>query len=410
MDNIAGSPVEGENFYARETDVARLREILNNDDILLLGPRRIGKTSIARAVMGVVRSEGWRAIEINVASCQDERSFLDKLSSALKPEMASLADKAQGAIGDTFDAITKRVKSVKVSIASAGALDVSLGNSDTEDWTQVANDVLRLIARAEQRWLIYIDELPILLFNIIRTDPANGIQRVRRFLDWFRNDVRAMPEVRTVRWLGSGSVGLDTLVQQHGMADTINSMKHEGLEAFSKDVAIGMLAKLATTYTMALSDDDARKIVAAVLWPQPYYLQLAFNHLRSLMAASPATQAAALIEQAIDKLVQPGGDNDFHPWESRLTIQLSDADARHSLALLTLAAQAPAGARAENLLAELQGRMSNATQEEARRAFVTLRDILQRDAYWWPDESSGVKRYRFRLEPLRLWWLRRNTL
>ena len=410
MDNIAGSPVEGENFYARETDVMRLREILNNDDILLLGPRRIGKTSIARAVMTVVRAEGWRAIEINVASCQDERAFLEKLNSALKPELASLTDKAKGVIGDAFDAMGRRIKSVKVSIPGAGALDVGLGSSDTEDWTQVANDVLRLIARAEQRWLIYIDELPILLFNIIRADPANGVPRVRRFLDWFRNDVRAMPEVRRVRWLVSGSVGLDTLVQQHGMADTINSMKHEGLEAFSDDVAIGMLVKLATTYTITLSNDDAQKIVAAVLWPQPYYLQLAFHHLRSLMTANPTAQAAVLIEQAIDKLVQPGGDNDFHHWESRLAIQLSAVDAGHSLTLLNLAAQAPAGARPENLLAELQGRMPNATPEEAKRAFITLRDILQRDAYWWPDESSGVKRYRFRLEPLRRWWLRRNTL
>lgn len=79
MDNIAGSPVEGENFFGREADVARLRDILNHDDILLLGPRRIGKTSIARAVMAQVRAEGWRAIEINVASCVDERGFLDKL-------------------------------------------------------------------------------------------------------------------------------------------------------------------------------------------------------------------------------------------------------------------------------------------------------------------------------------------
>ena len=66
----------------------------------------------------------------------------------------------------------KRIKSVKVWISGAGALEVGLGNSGTEDWAQIANDVLRLIARAEQRWLIYIDELPILLFNIIRADPA----------------------------------------------------------------------------------------------------------------------------------------------------------------------------------------------------------------------------------------------
>ena len=367
---------------------------------------------MARAVMAAVRSEGWRTIEINVASCQDEHGFRSELHAALTPELASLTDKARSLLGDGIDALNRRTQSVKVSVAGVGALEVGVGGSDTEDWTHVANDVLRLIARVDhdQRWLIYVDELPIMLFNIIRVDPQNGVQRVRRFLDWFRNDVRALPDVRTLRWLVSGSVGLDTLVQQHGMADTINSMKHEGLEPFSEPVAIRMLSKLATHYAMTLSDDDARNMVAAVLWPQPYCLQLAFNHLRSLMTAAPGTLAGELIEQAIDKLVQPGGDNDFHYWEKRLTIQLSGADASYCLALLTLAAQTADGARAENLLVELQERMPNATTEEAIRAFVILRDILQRDAYWWPDESSGHKRYRFRLEPLQRWWLRRNTL
>ena len=412
MDNIAGSPVEGENFHDREADVRRLREILDNDDILLLGARRIGKTSMARAVMTAVRSEGWRAIEINVASCQDEQGFLSKLEAALTPELAPLTGKAKALIGDGLDTLTSRIQSIKVSLPGMADLDVAVGGSATEDWTHVANDVLRLISRVDQnqRWLIYVDELPIMLFNIIRVDPQNGVQRVRHFLDWFRNDVRALPDVRTLRWLVSGSVGLDTLVQQHGIADTINSMKHEGLEPFSEPVAISMLGKLATRYDMRLSDDDARSMIAAVLWPQPYYLQLAFNHLRSLMVAAPDRKAGELIEQAIDKLVQPGGDNDFHHWEGRLTIQLSPADANHCLALLTLAARTSDGARAESLFAELQGRMPNATEEEALRAFVILRDILQRDAYWWPDESTGAKRYRFRLEPLRRWWLRRNSL
>ena len=207
MDNIAGAPVEGENFHNREADVKRLREILDNDDILLLGARRIGKTSMARAVMVTVRSEGWHAIEINVASCQDEQGFLGKLEAALTPELASLTGRATALIGDGFDALTRRIQSVKVSLPGVADLDIAVGGGPTEDWTHVANDVLRLIARVDhdQRWLIYVDELPIMLFNIIRTDPQNGVQRVRRFLDWFRNDVRALPDVRTLRWLVSGS-------------------------------------------------------------------------------------------------------------------------------------------------------------------------------------------------------------
>ena len=410
MHNIAGSPVEGEDFFGRESIVARLQEILANDDILLLGPRRIGKTSVARAVMKQVRAAGWRAIEINVASCVDERGFLDKLEAALKPELSSPTARAADAVGDALGALGRRIKSVKIPLPGAGSFGVELGEGGAEDWTQVAGDVLQLIAQMEERWLIYVDELPILLFNLIRNDSETGVQRVRRFLDWFRNDVRALPDARKLRWLISVSVGLDTLVQEHGMADTINSLSHQGLEPFSTEVAVAMLVELAGQYRIPLSDGDAGSIVAAVQWPQPYYLQATFHHLRSLIGAKPGASAASLIEQAMDRLVQPGADNDFHHWQGRLSQQLSRADADHALAMLNLAARDPSGARPESLLAALEERMGEATTEEARRTFIRLRDILQRDAYWWPDESSGARRYRFRLEPLRRWWLRRDTL
>lgn len=171
-----------------------------------------------------------------------------------------------------------------------------------------------------------------------------------------------------------------------------------------------MLSKLAIRYRITLTETDAQRIVNAVQWTQPYYLQATFNHLRGLIAAEVNAKPATLIEQAIDRLVQPGFDNDFHHWEQRLFQQLCAADAEHARVLLDLAARDPAGARAENLLAELQGRMLNSRPDEARRVFINLRDILERDAYWRADESSGAKRYRFRLEPLRRWWLRRNTL
>jgi hypothetical protein len=414
MDNISGPPVEGNHFFGRTAEIAKLRELLDHHDILLLGPRRIGKTSIARAVMRVVRGEDWATVEINVAACQDEREFLNKLEAQLRPALASFADKIKDGFGATLDGVAKRIKSVKLSLPGVAALDVGVDAGETDDWISIANDLLRLIAKVEQRWLIYIDELPIFLFNIIRIDPQHGVQRVRRFLDWFRNDVRALPGVTSVRWLVSGSVGLDTLVQQHGMADTINSLKHESLPAFSDDTACAMLGALAARYQIAISADDCAQLVAAVLWPQPYYLQVAFHHLRSLMMQSPGGHSTAamtdLITQAIAKMAEPGADNDFHHWEMRLEMQLTNIDAAHCLALLTLAAETAQGAQPETLLAKLHERLPNANNDEAKRLFIQLRDILQRDAYWWPDASSGRMRYRFRLEPLRLWWLRRNTL
>ena len=298
-----------------------------------------------------------------------------------------------------------RIQSIKM-----GELGVSLGEKRSEEWTQVGCDVLQLVAQAKNHWLIYMDELPIMLYNIIRNDPQTGIQRVRRFLDWFRNDVCALSKANNVRWLVSGSIGLDTLVQEHGMADTINSLSHEGLEPFSDETALKMLDKLANRYGITLSEQDGQNILTAVQWPQPYYLQMAFNHLRRLIDADGTNNLSDLIPTALDKMVQPGADNDFHHWEIRLEQQLSKADADHALALLNLSADNPDGIRPEMLLSKLQERMSNHTADDAKRTFVRLRDILLRDAYWQANEADGTKRYQFCLRPLRLWWVRRNTL
>jgi hypothetical protein len=412
MYNIAGSPVEGENFFGRETEVTHLDDILRNDDILLLGPRRIGKTSIARAVMARVRADGGRVVEINVASCTDECGFLDKLDAALTPELESIGSKVTNTIRSALSNLGNRLKSIKLSIEGAGELGVDLGVAPAmDDWTKVGCDVIRLIAQVEQRWLVYVDELPIMLFNIIRSDPKNGIQRVRRFLDWFRNDVRAVPGSHAVRWLVSGSVGLDTLVQQHGMADTINSLSHQTLAPFQEQVAVDMLLQLEQRYQIGLTPPDARDMVKEVGWAQPYYLQMAFHHLRSMVASTPDPKSmATLIPRAIDCMAEPGADNDFHHWSQRLELQLGHNESRHAQAMLNLVAQTAEGARPETLLAMLEERMPNTPQEDVREVFISLRDVLERDAYWLPSADSGSRRYRFRLEPLRRWWLRRNTL
>ncbi|MEL7630048.1 AAA family ATPase [Pectobacterium aroidearum] len=410
MKNIAGSPVEGANFFGREEETARLCGLLEYHDVLLLGPRRIGKTSIARKVMINLQQQGWNVLEINVATCQIEADFLNKLESALSPVMASMPQKIKALIGDKLVSLGNRIKKVNIPIPGAGSVGIDLSEREQDDWTNIANSLLHLIGQTQGTWLIYIDELPIFLFNLIKQDPTHGVARVRRFLDWFRNDVRAQPENRGIHWLITGSVGLDTLVQEYGMADTINSLKLENLEAFPPEIAVNMLLELAKNYEVVFSAESAQCLVDAVQWPQPYYLQKVFNELRSQLVTNTHVEMSSLIEQVINSLIQPGQDNDFHHWEARLKTQLKPSDAVYAREMLTEASLNREGATAQALLTVLQMQMLNATQDELKQTFIRLRDILLRDAYWRLDESSEVRRYRFHLEPLRRWWRRRNAL
>ena len=411
MDNIAGPPVDGNNFFAREDDVERIKAMLVEHDLLLLGPRRIGKTSACRAVLAAVEKEGWRTAEINVASCLDERGFLEKLETTLREAISSLPGKIYEAIKAPLAAVGARVKSVKIALpGEAGSIGVDLGEGGGQDWSKAANDILRLVTKAQEPWLIYVDELPIFLYTVIRNDKAHGVARVRRFLDWFRNDVRQLPDCRNVRWLISGSIGLDTLVQQHHMADTINSLPPDTLPPFTRPVAQAMLRALAGAYAVPLTDDHIDKFLDAIQWLQPYYIQVCFNELRKLCPAGGAADLDALIDQAVQRMTEPGADNDFHHWEKRLEWQLPADKMRQAKRLLTRAAAKREGARSQVLLSLVHESGPEMSQEEALDLFRSIRDILQRDGYWTLAERPDGNYYHFLLEPLRRWWQRQFTV
>lgn len=411
MDNIAGPPVDGDNFFAREEDVKRIKEALRQHDLLLLGPRRIGKTSACRAVLAVVRKEAWHAVEINVASCTDERGFLEKLEAALHEAVKSLPGKMYGSLKTHFVALGTRIKSVKIMLpGETGSIGVDLGEGGGEDWSKAANDILKLIANLKHQWLVYIDELPIFLYTIIRNDKDNGVARVRRFLDWFRNDVRQLPCCNNVRWLISGSIGLDTLVQQHRMADTINSLPPDTLPPFKRPVAQEMLRTLAKAYAVTLADRHIDTFLDAIQWLQPYYIQVCFNKLRGLIAEEGAVELDALIDRAVQRMTEPGADNDFHHWETRLEWQLPADKARHAKRLLTCAAAKREGVRSEVLLSLLHESVPEMSDDEALDLFRGIRDILRRDGYWALEETPDGNYYRFLLEPLRRWWQQQFTV
>ncbi|NYZ17519.1 hypothetical protein HL658_33675, partial [Azospirillum sp. RWY-5-1] len=172
--------------------------------------------------------------------------------------------------------------------------------------------------------------------------------------------------------------------------------------------ALAFLDALARSYQLPFTPEDGQRLVAAIGWPQPYYLQLAFQNIRSLHR--DGQPVGGLIDTAVDALIRPGADNDLHHWEERLHLQLAPDDAALAVALLNLACRERSGATATALFAETQRLRPALTEDQQRRAFTRLRDILIRDAYWCADDATGPRRYRFLLEPLRRWWERNGSL
>lgn len=404
--SIAGSPVEGENFFGREEVLRHLWEILEGQDVLLLGPRRIGKTSVSRRLCEKARESGYQAFEVNVASCEDEAAFVDKLLEAVRENADSLF-KAKAA--DWWGGLSDRVAAIRKITVSAGgtSVGVDVGAANAEQWDKLATDLLRKLAGLHGNWLIYMDELPIFLFRLLEKSDGNT-DRVRRFLDWFRNDIREHVSCKSLHWLISGSVGLDTLVQRCRIPDTINTLNHQQLPPFDRnEEADPFLEQLSLSHKLELTPELREQILDGIGWTQPFFIQLVVQQLiRPELRAE--TDPARRIRRALELVIESGDDNDFHHWETRLDTQLGKHDAAIAKDILTVAAQ-ESGASGTALLNAVSAQLPEQPAEQ-RRKFIEIRDILLRDAYLWRDESNDPPHYRFRFELLRRWWLKRNTL
>jgi predicted AAA+ superfamily ATPase len=80
-DFIVGSPARNDDFWFRENFVADLWEALEKHNVLLLAPRRTGKTSVMYHMLDNPK-EGWLVIHLNVEDLATPADFVVSLINA----------------------------------------------------------------------------------------------------------------------------------------------------------------------------------------------------------------------------------------------------------------------------------------------------------------------------------------
>ena len=81
---VYGVAVDGENFTDRVDESRRLiRNFENGQNVILISPRRMGKTSLVRHVISKVDTSIVAVIYLDIYDCRTEYEFYNKLVSAL---------------------------------------------------------------------------------------------------------------------------------------------------------------------------------------------------------------------------------------------------------------------------------------------------------------------------------------
>lgn len=387
MRTVIGSPVEGEDFFDRKSESRQMWRRLESDSLLLLAPRRIGKTSLMRELCAEAGQHQFNAFALSFAACADELACVRELSKAL----ADAAPKQIVNMQKALKSLLPNLKSLKF-----GPLGIELSAAEQPDWRTLGEALTRSIGELEGRWLIAVDEVPVFLLGLLKRD--DGLARVRGFLYWWR-DLRQQHH-QNIRWILAGSIGLDTVAARHGIGDTVNDLIPTPLGAFDKATADRFLSALAAGADIQLSPATRKAMISAIGWPVPYYLQILFAELQERVddGAKPGPK---LVEQLVEDLLGPTHKAYFDYWRQRLTDELGSPEDSQAIRLLDHCARDPAGASRDTLSQALAKAIQAPEARETRLRY--LLDVLESDGYL--VEIDG--RWRFRLGLLRRYWLKR---
>lgn len=380
LNNVIGRPVVGEDFFNRLSEQARIWRRVEHDNLLLLAPRRVGKTSLLRRIEADA-THGFETVYVSLADRGTEIDFIARLYEAV-----ARRERGAAAIRMAIDRVMARLPRLKLEIPAV--FKAELLEPAAQDWRVLGDELIRVLRTTERRWLFLLDELPLFVMSLLQ----EGRPRVRTFLNWFRECRIDQEAGLSTRWLLSGSIGLDTLAARERLGDTINDLAIESLGPFSADDADRFLVALAESHGIQLSDEVRANILVRVGWLIPFHLQLVFSTLVDRGVKAPRLFD---VDAGYQRLLGPAHKSSFDWWSQRLADELGQLDAGHALAVLAAVARAERRAPRSVVVELLTGR--GVADSEHRRFLL---DALESDGYLVASDGE----YMFRSPLLRDYW------
>lgn len=376
-----GPPVEGHHYFPRPGTESRAWDLLGaGHDVLLVDPRRVGKSSFLRKLKADARHP---AVALTVEAAPDEASVIAALyrdAAIAHPEIRRRFE--SGAL----KRFAARIR--KVGVAGG---ELELGEGEATGGWRTAADELHTALVGTGEWLLLVDELPQALRRLAGLDPrgesaetTEGLRRVEAFLAWLR--AARQSSGSRVRWMFAGSIGLDTLARRWRLTDQIHDLQILRIGAFAAAEAADYVRWASDRVGVRLTPQVVDAIVEAVGWPIPYHLGLVVQELADRGDAADVMA----VPLAVDTLLDRDHRTHFESWAQRLDRQFTPQQAALARRLLAAAAREPVGVSVPHL------------RMRAEPDFVYLSDALCHDGYL----VEAGPRLQFRSPLLRRWWQR----
>lgn len=379
-------------IYGRGSEVSAIYAHFNaHRDLSMAGPRRLGKTFVLDRLVDAAPRFEWIAVKVEVGGCSDPRGFFRVLCDRIG------SVRSGGSTALTW--LQQRLgQLVSPRSESSGEWYQPLISLDHESYFERL--IKALDEDRDRRWALLIDELPIFL-KALHDQGPDGVVAARNFMN-LTGRLRA--ECPRVRWMITGSIGLEPLARADDYMGVLAKFDPFNLEPLTEEQARTFVQDIAREgrllYRQVITDTEAAALVAAVGWRSAYYLEAVAKKLLG-QPSDDLAGAQQLVEEAVQRLLAPGEAATFGVWEEHLRKHYRDDERRRAFAILTALAQPATDLSLDALLAA-HGR-ADVTRADLRRVltrlyvegFVTVSD-------WDGDNPSAS----FLNPLLRRWWKR----
>lgn len=273
-----GSPAEGQDFFGRQIELAMLWRVLLLNHLVLTAQRRLGKSSLLKKLLTQAPAHGLLGVYLDLSGCTSAADFIRKLSDAV-PETTIAAHwaSAKSKAADWIASITK----LKFSLPGDAGLELETRERAAKTWQEQA-ELLR--QRLSQRpVLMVLDEFSVFIQRLLKTNPAEAQELLSVLRSW-----RQHGDGVVCRFIFSGSVGLNRLLERHGHQTETNDCDDFSLGPFQLPDAVSMIVELAQRERWPATPALAYQLCERVGWLSPYYLVTALEERYSRGHAAPA--------------------------------------------------------------------------------------------------------------------------
>lgn len=154
---VYGMAVEGDNFTDRVKETKRLKlDFENAINVILISPRRIGKSSIVKKVKSEITNPDIKVVFMDIYDCRNEYDFYNRFASAVIKETATKTDQV---IDNIKRFLVRLTPKIAFSPEPMSEISISLGITPQNYQPEEILQLPELIAKEQgKHFIICIDE------------------------------------------------------------------------------------------------------------------------------------------------------------------------------------------------------------------------------------------------------------